>query len=220
MARTEFACLHCGRCCTLGLVQINLSFVDILRLGRPAARLFREGVIGFYPFFDPESLRYDVELGLSKPCKLHKDKRCSVYSSRPLNCRMFPYFLLSGPLELEAVFDEGFKCVHGLKLGSRIKARYRKYSETIGAVLLKEAERTEQALIRLRTEFGFFPEGIEAGMPGSIKDEERRLKLALGLIRQKLSQGLISRTVKLIEGSKGWVESAELEGYEKQLLEQ
>jgi len=30
------------------------------------------------------------------PCKFHKNNRCSIYSSRPINCRLFPFIVYNG----------------------------------------------------------------------------------------------------------------------------
>ncbi len=217
MARTEFVCLHCGECCTDPLVQINLSFGDILRLGEPVERLFSEGTIDFLPFFDPEELRYDIELGLTKPCSFWKHDLCSIYRKRPLNCRMFPYYLISAfpANELKQIFGKEFKCVHELNLNESVRKRYAKYSRSLGKFVMAEAKISDQLLGELKKRFNFFPNGLEAGMPKSKQDERLRLQTANKLVADLKTKALVKAAISLIRSSRPLVSIAELERLEK-----
>lgn len=142
-----FKCLHSGKCCSFVYVQINLSIGDVLRLSdflkKTIADLFKEEIIGFMPFFDTEDA-YDVELGLIKPCKLHVNNRCSVYHARPLNCRIFPYFIIANFNNLSNIFNSDYQCVHRIKLNEELREKYKIYSKKIGNIVLEEAEMTKK----------------------------------------------------------------------------
>ena len=143
-----FKCLHSGKCCTLKYVQINLSYGDIKRiteaLNKSIKELFDEKIIGFNPFFDLEKNSFDIEIGLNKPCLLHKELRCSIHKARPLNCRIFPYYLIASFPDLTRVFDESYECVLKAKVSDAEKEKYKAYAKAIGDILLKESAKTEE----------------------------------------------------------------------------
>ena len=200
-----FSCQHCGKCCEDTIVQINLTFGDIQRLSvgskKSVAELFSDGIIGFNPFFDPESEKYDIELGLNKPCKLRVSGRCSLYHARPLNCRLFPLWLIArAPADqLKKILSPGFKCAIGLKLSAAEKKAYRHYSDTLGEILLAESEKSDRILGQLKKRFaipelGLGPPSEEQGI------ESSRLAIATSIISKmglwRLQNEVISSIIK------------------------
>ncbi len=138
-----FRCLHSGRCCEDTSIQINLTAGDIIRLSEymhsSPLSLFRNRIIGFVPFFDGES-GYDIEVGIIKPCKLRKNSRCSVYPARPLNCRIFPYYIF-GIKDYKSIELE---CIRRVVMNESLKQIYKRYTEALGKVIMKESRITER----------------------------------------------------------------------------
>ncbi|MCB9359253.1 hypothetical protein H6503_04940 [Candidatus Woesearchaeota archaeon] len=101
-----FRCNHNGRCCEDPTTQISLTLGDIWRLckahKKSALDLYKEGIIGVFPFGDPfKDDEFETDIGLFVPCK-HRifnekmgKKICSVYEHRPINCRLFPIWILA-----------------------------------------------------------------------------------------------------------------------------
>ena len=103
-----FRCLHCGGCCENNATHINLTLGDISRFSEITCKstedLFREGSIGLMPFQtteDPDI--FEIELGLKIPCRFRKGKRCMIYGARPLNCRLFPFWIINLVMGLTAM---------------------------------------------------------------------------------------------------------------------
>lgn len=140
-------CHHCGECCESNATQINVTAGDILRLSeflkKPVEQLIPE-YIGINPFGTPGSDEYDLELGINKPCKFRKDGKCSVYKARPLNCRLFPTWIIAeAPLEeINSIIDSGSKCNQN-HWTIEDKAKARMYMETISKVFWEETKSTE-----------------------------------------------------------------------------
>ncbi len=200
-----FSCQHCGKCCEDTVVQINLTFGDIQRLSagskKSVAELFSAGIVGFNPFFNPESEKYDIELGLNKPCKLRVNGKCSMYHARPLNCRLFPIWLIArAPADkLPKILSPGFKCGIGLKLSAAEKKAYRHYSDVLGEILLVESEKSDKILGQLKRRFAI-PE-LDLGTPSEEPGiESGRLAIATSIISRmglgKLQEEVIAFIIK------------------------
>ena len=133
-------CNHCGLCCRDPCTQINLTIGDLYRmsvfLGISVSELF-ENKAGINPFADPDFIHYDMDLGLNLPCKFRINKRCSIYAARPLNCRLFPYWILAEapPEKLSDILSE-----HKCKYDITRKKEYIKYKEVVADILMKESE--------------------------------------------------------------------------------
>ncbi|MBN2112387.1 YkgJ family cysteine cluster protein [Candidatus Woesearchaeota archaeon] len=146
----SFQCKHCGQCCIDECTQINISIGDIVRI----CRFLKCNVgdilpkIGIKPFGDPETAnQYDYELGLNIPCEFRQGEKCTIYPARPLNCRIFPYFFLGNFANdrLKEVIDPSHKCIsEGIEFTDEEKEKYKKYSEFIGKLIMKEARLTDQ----------------------------------------------------------------------------
>ncbi|MBW2988606.1 YkgJ family cysteine cluster protein [Candidatus Woesearchaeota archaeon] len=195
-----FSCTHCGRCCSDTIIQINLTLGDIVRLGaylgKPYKWFFDQGILGLKPFFNPDTLKYDIELGLSKPCKFHQHGRCSVYPARPLNCRLFPEWVLaSNDSQIIGKFkQDGFECFVELNK-SELQAT-RVYVKAVGEILLRESRITDKLVQTLKDSSGL-PEGLVLGVPKiQFNLERERVALAQAIINKmdtkKLKAGLLS----------------------------
>jgi len=134
-------CNHCGLCCKDPVTQINLTVGDIWRIADflkvNIEELFKDK-IGLNPFREPEIENiYDIDLGLNLPCKFRKNNRCIIYPVRPLNCRLFPQWILAeAPDEKIKQLLKEHKCEYDLKN----KEKYRKYKQEIAKILFQEAE--------------------------------------------------------------------------------
>ncbi len=145
-----FECKHCGQCCIDECTQISISAGDIVRI----CSFLNCGIgeimpkIGMRPFGDPERPNnYEYELGLSIPCGFRVHGKCTIYPARPLNCRIFPYFIIAGvPKErLKEIIDPSHKCIsEGIDFSDAELEKYREYSKFIGSLIMKEAQLTEK----------------------------------------------------------------------------
>ena len=193
----RFSCVHCGKCCTDVTVQIYLTFGDITRLSKslkkPINDLYKEGIIGFYPFFDPEKEVYEIEIGLTKQCKLWKNGKCSNYKGRPINCRLFPYWLLATNVPVEEMFDESYGCVHGITVNEEDKTKYKKYCKALGEILLEESEITDKALREAKSRLGI-PLFLNLS---EFKTEEKRITEGIKIIQSLNLNPLFQEICKL-----------------------
>jgi Fe-S-cluster containining protein len=155
-----FKCYNCGGCCEDVSTQISLTLGDIKRLreftGKTAYKLYREGIIGIYPFGDPfKSDEFETEVGLFIPCRFRKkssmsDKtiNCSIYPARPINCRLFPYWILAeAPLnEIKQLIVPGHECINHININKEFKddrKAYNDYKEKLVKILHEELRVTE-----------------------------------------------------------------------------
>lgn len=145
----KFKCMHCGQCCENEATQINLTLGDIFRIskltGLSVKELFK-GYVGFNPFGDPNNTNlYDVEIGLNIPCKFRKDQKCTIYKARPLNCRLFPYWILAkAPVDkINEYVDPDCKCFGTFKFNKKHRNNYKKYVKEISKEFQKENKLTE-----------------------------------------------------------------------------
>lgn len=149
--KTEFQCLHSGKCCEKVYTQIALTIGDVLRiahfLNKPVKHLFDESIVGLKPFEASENI-FEFEMGLTIPCKFRINQRCKIYDARPLNCRLFPYWILSevSNEKIKEAIDDTYECVHSVKLSPESKERYKLYKDKIVEVLNNEADVTENIL--------------------------------------------------------------------------
>jgi len=133
-------CNHCGLCCKDPCTQINVTIGDLHRISKflevPVDELFEEK-IGINPFADSNLIHYDLDLGLNLPCKFRVDGKCSIYPARPLNCRLFPYWILAEapPEKLKDILSE-----HQCSYDMLRKKDYERYKDIIAKILLEESE--------------------------------------------------------------------------------
>ena len=71
------------------------------------------------------------------PCKFRKNGKCSIYEARPVNCRIFPYwvFALIPENEVKRLLKD-YECKYNFK----DKKLYKNYQEALAKVLLEEAK--------------------------------------------------------------------------------
>ena len=150
----KFQCKHCGLCCSDVTAPVNLTLGDIQRitafLQTGFDKLFR-GQIAIIPFANPDKpLIYDLDIGLNMPCRFRVNQTCSIYKARPLNCRLFPYWILSNPQKegYKAYIDSSRSCIAAYKEDPINKEKYRKYKDVIGNIILEESSKTDEILAK------------------------------------------------------------------------
>jgi Fe-S-cluster containining protein len=153
-----FRCYDCGACCEDVCTQINLTLGDIKRLseftGKSALQLYKKGIIGIFPFGDPvKNGEYETEMGIYVPCLFRKKQpngrtRCSIYPARPLNCRLFPYWILTDAPETELKkMGKYHECMRKIEFDDEFKEDKKTYflfKEAILKIFLEESKVTEE----------------------------------------------------------------------------
>jgi uncharacterized protein len=112
----EIACTQCGNCCTkLRPVMIELD-IDILT---KTLKLTREKFRKQYITIDTDGDMLFKHL----PCRFFKDKKCSIYASRPHDCQSYPHLQKSeitsrlyGILENYSICPIVFNVIEELKV--------------------------------------------------------------------------------------------------------
>ena len=153
--RASFKCMNCGKCCNAFYSQINVTIGDLIRISnfleKPISFILKN-FIGINPFGDPEKpTKFSYEIGINMPCLLRKNERCSIYEARPLNCRLFPYWVLvqTFVFNQNEIIDESYKCMNNLKLSADNIKKYSNYSKIVGDILIQEASLTDNILYKL-----------------------------------------------------------------------
>jgi len=153
-----FQCSNCGYCCTSLTSQIGLTLGDLHRMsvavGKSPLMLYKEEVIGLFPFGDVESnTLYDVDLGINLACKHWKNKRCTIYPSRPFNCRLFPHWIYSvaPKKDLPTIFDKEMVSYkhHIDEFHEDERPIYQQYRKQLEEIFLKESEISDKLLSEL-----------------------------------------------------------------------
>jgi len=123
----RFSCTRCSRCCRHTPGYVFLSARDLARIARATGvdgaearrRFCRTGRIGA---FNRVSLKEKANLD----CILWEHGGCSVYASRPLQCRSFPFW--SANLASRATWDEQAASCPGIGRGRlHSKARIQRW---------------------------------------------------------------------------------------------
>jgi Fe-S-cluster containining protein len=150
--KSKFKCFNCGKCCNSYYAQINATIGDIIRISdfmkKPISYILKN-FIGINAFGDPENpTKFTYEFGINMPCKFRKDNRCSVYNARPLNCRLFPYWVLVQAFKSgnKDIIDELYECMKNLEINNEELKKYSDYVKTIGNILMCEGEITDEIL--------------------------------------------------------------------------
>lgn len=170
----EFRCRNSGKCCLLTHIEVGIGVGDLIRISEkekiPIKQLLQDWV-GLNPFSTDKEYVYEYELGIDMPCSFRQLGKCSVYDSRPLNCRMFPYWILANlpKHEIRRRIDSSYRCIHETVLTKERKERYKNYTDKIGSIILKEAELTDQMM----AELGF---KRIVNIRGATEDQERELR--------------------------------------------
>lgn len=193
-----FECTHCGACCKKETSPVNITLGDIKRISKFLGKDPKELIgneIKIRPFMDAESPgRFELELGLPKPCHFWKDSKCSIYEARPLNCRLFPFWLYATQPD-ESIIEQalpGYDCVLNSKVDNDHRLTYREYSTILSRILMAESKETDEFM-----EINDFSDEVELegheedfgtilGIPGKkteeafvrvIRDAETKIKI-------------------------------------------
>ena len=147
--------MNCGKCCSAFYSQINVTVGDLIRISgfleKPISYILKN-FVGINPFGDPENpTKFSYEPGINMPCLLRKNERCSIYEARPLNCRLFPYWILvqTFVFNQNKMIDKSYKCMNNLKLKKDEIKKYSDYSKIVGDILIQEASLTDNILYKL-----------------------------------------------------------------------
>ena len=87
----RFKCTGCGKCCTGSPGYVYLSPTDIETLSTHLKISQKEFLRRYTRFVNGQSALLDAPR--SDQCIFLKDKACSVYEARPVQCRTFPWWL-------------------------------------------------------------------------------------------------------------------------------
>ncbi|MEK6967799.1 MAG: YkgJ family cysteine cluster protein [Nanoarchaeota archaeon] len=145
-----FECTHCGACCKKETSPVNITLGDIKRIAKFLGKDPKDVIgneIKIRPFMDAnEPGRFELELGLPKPCHFWKDDRCSIYSARPLNCRLFPFWLYA--TQPDATIKEqtlpGYECIINSEVDTDHRMTYAEYSRRLSTQLMTESKETDE----------------------------------------------------------------------------
>lgn len=148
--------MNCGKCCSASYSQINVTVGDLIRISnfleKPVSYILKN-FVGINPFGDPVNpTKFSYEFGINMPCLLRKKNKCSIYETRPLNCRLFPYWILVQAFvsNKKEMIDSSYKCMNNLKLSGDKIRNYSSYSKLIGDILMQEASLTDNILYKLK----------------------------------------------------------------------
>ena len=191
-----FECHHCGECCRNVSTQINLSAADIYRITQFLKCDLKEIIpkIGILPFLN-EISNFDYELGLNLPCQFRKNSRCTIYPARPLNCRLFPYFILN-----TEILDPDYACLKAKRdYTEEEKNKYKEYTKFIGNLILKESQNTE--LFYQKNDFKISKElNLEFPLIYTEKKiNELKIRKALDLVNPTVTTKLTEQLQQFIE---------------------
>ena len=86
----SFHCTGCGKCCLGSDAYVFLSKNDIAKLARHLQIDEEEFLQRYTRIVDGQICLLDAEN--SDACVFLKEKKCSVYENRPVQCRTFPFW--------------------------------------------------------------------------------------------------------------------------------
>jgi len=87
----RFQCTGCGKCCTGPSGYVFLSKLDLVRLAEHFSLTIEETTKQYTRLVDGQYALLDRPG--SDHCLFLKDKQCSIYASRPIQCRTFPWWI-------------------------------------------------------------------------------------------------------------------------------
>jgi len=109
MDKTNFECLHCGRCCERIIIETEYGINVGMYLQPSEIKLFRRFPSAVLPYIGlakkgrskpKKVVCYQLAV---EPCPLYDKttKTCTQYDSRPLACRAYPFNFSDGRLTAE-----------------------------------------------------------------------------------------------------------------------
>jgi uncharacterized protein len=87
----RFKCTGCGKCCTGSPGYVFLSHADLARLSAHFDLTEAQFIQQYTRYIDGQYALLDRPG--SHDCLFLKNKQCSVYESRPTQCRTFPWWI-------------------------------------------------------------------------------------------------------------------------------
>lgn len=87
----KFKCTGCGKCCTGSPGYVYLSSLDLEKLAAHFQMSEEEFCNKYTRYVDGQYAL--LEEPVSYDCVFFKDKRCTVYEARPVQCRTFPWWI-------------------------------------------------------------------------------------------------------------------------------
>lgn len=157
-----FKCYHYGQCCEDPFTQIAITLGDIQRMctatSKSAVQLYKEKIIGIQPFHDADNpQQFELDLGLYIPCQFRKVdptdgiRKCEIYTDRPINCRMFPYWILADApvIAIKQIAKDGCKCLAENKYDAKFEEErkiYKEYKDKLSKIFEEEVLITDTFL--------------------------------------------------------------------------
>ena len=89
----RFKCTGCGKCCTGSSGFVFLSPRDLIELACHYRISVQEFIDRYTRIVDGQICLLDAPK--TDECIFLKDRKCSVYQARPIQCRTFPWWLHS-----------------------------------------------------------------------------------------------------------------------------
>ncbi len=87
----KFKCTGCGGCCTGSPGYVYLSHWDLEKLSEHFGITEEEFTKKYCRFVDGQYAL--LEDALNYDCVFLRDKKCTVYEARPIQCRTFPWWV-------------------------------------------------------------------------------------------------------------------------------
>jgi len=87
----RFKCTGCGKCCTGSPGYVFLSLTDLQNLSSRFSLTIEEFCQKYTRLVDGQYALLDMEG--SYDCVFLKNNQCTVYESRPIQCRTFPWWI-------------------------------------------------------------------------------------------------------------------------------
>jgi Fe-S-cluster containining protein len=196
-------CHNCGECCQNITTQINVTVGDTVRLSEflkmPIKNLIPK-YIDINPFGTPGSSAYEWDLGLNIPCQFRENERCTVYEARPLNCRLFPAWIIANaPLfKVKEVIDEQNRCRNN-EYTDEDKRKSQIYVKHLGRIFERESRFTDEMLsflpdrtIRMSDVPGY---GLTQDKERSITERKKEAERILLLLKLKKDYPMLAEKI-------------------------
>lgn len=201
----KLRCNHCGECCINPNLQIALTIGDIYRISKhfnkKPSELAKDGKIILNAFTTDDDDMMEYGFGLNVPCIFYEEtssnsscgiNKCTIYSSRPINCRLFPFWILSNA---KSMLNQELYCMQ--EVDETLTGAYKSYSKKLIDILLSETRETEKFF-----DDSDFPRGVQLlkiGEEDCMKARDIRIKKALEMIDPKRLNGFWERLDKRIK---------------------
>jgi len=85
----NFECQQCSQCCDIENAIVYLSLLDQVSIAiffKLSLKMTRD------KFFKKENNKWVIDDKHSSKCRFLKEKKCIIYSVRPTQCRLYPFW--------------------------------------------------------------------------------------------------------------------------------